>query len=840
MTAYIFKSSLSLIFLFGLYWFLLRKEKLFVFNRYFLVLSVLFSLILPLISITVNFRTLPELQDIIPTHDYFSPQIITPEESYSQDINNNQQIVVNQPSGIDMSTILVVLYLVVVIFLLIRFLRNICLICNRIKVSDEISLEGYRVILTDENTNPYCFFNSIFLSRNDYMNGRIDKELLKHEMEHARQSHTFDIIFIELVKIFYWFNPVNLLYEKAIRINHEYLADNGVIIADHDIKNYADILIGYITGMKNIPLTSGINHSFTKKRLLMMVKTKSNSFIYGLRIAIVLVLFIVLSLFMSFKRSVEFSSGREDHINVSAGSQTQTLKDIEGNVYKTVIIGNTVWMAENLRTTRYNDGQSIPYAGSDELWQKYEPAYCWYNNDEAGNKNEYGALYNWYAVNTGKLCPEGWHVPGKKELAESIKLFDTITAARLKSTGIAHWKVPDKKANNETGFSALPGGFRWYKGEFIGKGESACWWTSSEENDYVGFGWTINSYNSRVGPAVPSKRSGYSVRCIRDHSQNASGNPVVTEGFIQNSVRGMIMTEDGKPLSRAMVIATKDNLPFRVGTGFDGRFNLFDLNQGDSIYVECRGFKRQTLKADFSSEMVIRLAGDPDYKGKIVMTEIKEVNFRNHEFAPTNSLVVINGSIMDYNGRLFMDPGLIRTFRILKEDEAVAKYGEKGKDGVVEIRLHGGKDELKQGSDTSKYKTYISVNKNRNKGEFIDIPVQSLYRIEVWTYSDIDDRREKELRTIGIMTRDFYQVKGRVIKPNGRPLSGVEISSTDNQFKTISNRKGLYKIEDVRENSIIEFARSGYEPYYLATKFTVPYTMDMTIKLNRAKRSGYE
>ena len=93
-------------------------------------------------------------------------------------------------------------------------------------------------------------------------------------MEHARQSHTIDIILIELVKIFYWFNPIYLLYERAIRINHEYLADNGVISDNSDIKSYADKLLNFISCSSNMSLTSGSNNSFTKLRLMMMMKSR--------------------------------------------------------------------------------------------------------------------------------------------------------------------------------------------------------------------------------------------------------------------------------------------------------------------------------------------------------------------------------------------------------------------------------------------------------------------------------------------------------------------------------------------------------------------------------------
>ena len=122
-------------------------------------------------------------------------------------------------------------------------------------------------------------------------------------MEHVRQSHTIDIILIELVKIFYWFNPVHILYDRAIRINHEYLADNGVINDNSDIKSYADKLLGFITGRSNMSLTSGSNNSFTKMRLMMMMKPGSGRFNYGARIAMTICIGTVFFLLLSFKES---------------------------------------------------------------------------------------------------------------------------------------------------------------------------------------------------------------------------------------------------------------------------------------------------------------------------------------------------------------------------------------------------------------------------------------------------------------------------------------------------------------------------------------------------------
>jgi TonB family protein len=327
MIAYIFKSSLSLILLFGLYWFLLRKEKLFIFNRFFLVLSVIFSLILPFISVPVNFQTTHELENIIPISNYIIPEIKTSENIVSQDIIAETSSVEIKPSIIGSSTILGILYISGAILFLLRFLKNIYHIYRQIKLSEKIRFEGYRLLLTNEKTNPYCFFNNIFLNRNDYLNGRIDNDLINHELMHITQYHSVDIIFLELIKIFYWFNPVHILYDRAIRINHEYLADYGVIHDDYDIKNYSDKLLSFIFTRSNIPLISGSNNSFTKKRLLMITKTKSKSSVYGFRIAITISLILVFSLFLSFKKSNIQPSNDEPVLSGLTDLQAQTVKD---------------------------------------------------------------------------------------------------------------------------------------------------------------------------------------------------------------------------------------------------------------------------------------------------------------------------------------------------------------------------------------------------------------------------------------------------------------------------------------------------------------------------------
>jgi uncharacterized protein (TIGR02145 family) len=536
MTAYIIKSSLSLIILFGLYWFLLRKEKLFNFNRFFLVLSVVFSLVVPFISIPVNFQTIPKLENFIPVYDYIIPEINTPYSIIPDGENIGQPYVEKQTSAINISAILLTLYVSGVILFLIRFLRNIYIIIQRTKSSERISFKGYRIVLTIVKTDPCCFFNSIYLNRDDYLNDRIDEELLEHELEHAKQSHTIDIILIELVKIFYWFNPVHVLYDRAIRINHEYLADNGVISDNPDIKNYAEKLLNFINGRSDMLLTSGSNHSFTKKRLLMLTKTKSKSFIYGLRITIAISSILIFSLLISFKQSNGQLSNKDTDTSGITDLQTQTVKDIDGNVYNTVTIGTQVWMKENLKATKYNDGTAIQNIKVDSTWASLTTgAYCDYLNTPTYSAT-YGRLYNWYVIDNNaatkassnggkKVCPAGWHVPTDKEWA-ALKTYlggDSLAGGKLKETGSAHWVDPNWGATNESGFTALPGGGRYYYGAFSRLWDYGCWWsttefflTPNEKNAELAFFSNITYADVKMNRENGLKNNGFSVRCLKN------------------------------------------------------------------------------------------------------------------------------------------------------------------------------------------------------------------------------------------------------------------------------------------------------------------------------------
>ncbi len=192
--------------------------------------------------------------------------------------------------------------------------------------------------------------------------------------------------------------------------------------------------------------------------------------------------------------------------------------DIDGNVYATIEIGTQVWMAENLRTSRYNDGNEIFHAADNSQWEStFLGAYCIYGNNPV-NEVIYGKLYNSYAVNTRKLCPTGWHIPMHDELEELSDYLGGEEEAGGKMKGLVLWNLPNAGATNSSGFSGLPGGSRAGYGAFSGMGQSGYWWRDTKGESGTYYLRTLGLYfnSDTLGRPDAGKRSGYSCRCVKD------------------------------------------------------------------------------------------------------------------------------------------------------------------------------------------------------------------------------------------------------------------------------------------------------------------------------------
>jgi len=209
---------------------------------------------------------------------------------------------------------------------------------------------------------------------------------------------------------------------------------------------------------------------------------------------------------------------------------TDAAADADGNVYTSVTIGTQVWIVENLKTTKYNDTTAIPRVNDNTAWVNLStPGYCWYNND-ISNKDGYGALYNWYAVNTGKLCPTGWHVPSDEDwkiMERNLGMnnsdadatgwrYSGLVGGKLKESGTMHWMMPSVGATNTSGFSSRPGGDRESDLGFVNFGNYCYFWLSTEDGNSRAWFRRLNNDNAGVHRSSSRDAVGYSVRCLKN------------------------------------------------------------------------------------------------------------------------------------------------------------------------------------------------------------------------------------------------------------------------------------------------------------------------------------
>ena len=195
-----------------------------------------------------------------------------------------------------------------------------------------------------------------------------------------------------------------------------------------------------------------------------------------------------------------------------------TVTDIDGNTYNTISIGSQVWMTENLRTTRYRNGQSIDNLTLDADWGNTAfGAWCNINND-ASVDTKFGKLYNWYAVNNIRnIAPVGWHVASDAEWTQLSTFLggESVAGGKMKETGTVNWLSPNTDATNSSLFTARPGGFRYSTGTFIPYGSKGMWWTTTESNSTQAWQRYMSFNSAGVTRVASEKGDGKSVRCLK-------------------------------------------------------------------------------------------------------------------------------------------------------------------------------------------------------------------------------------------------------------------------------------------------------------------------------------
>lgn len=213
------------------------------------------------------------------------------------------------------------------------------------------------------------------------------------------------------------------------------------------------------------------------------------------------------------------TSSQTNPTQSSPNSDTSTnVKDLNGNVYKTINVGTQTWFKTNLKVSKLNDGTEIPEVKPNEEWNKLNTvAYSYYDNDSSNN-SEYGKLYNWYVVNTGKVCPVGWRVPTIDDW-NKLSLFlggDSVSGGKLKEVSNS-WTNLTITSSNSSGFTALPGGMRWFNGYFSSKSGMGNWWAQNEVSTNSASHILLVNYSDMFSKSENFKKAGMSIRCIKNN-----------------------------------------------------------------------------------------------------------------------------------------------------------------------------------------------------------------------------------------------------------------------------------------------------------------------------------
>jgi transcriptional regulator CtsR len=308
MIVYFLKSATCLALLLAFYHFILEKEKMHTFNRFYLLGSVLFSFLAPLYIIYIDVASV--IAEPITGRSFYSFENTVTEES------------------INYTKLFVGFYLFVSSIFLIRFGRNLFLIINKIGENTKVKYQKALLVLVDDKVLPHTFWNYIFINKNDYENQKIEQELYTHELTHVTQKHTLDVLILEVIQILFWINPFFILLKKAVQLNHEFIADETVIHQHKNTFQYQHLLVNKAAWKNEYYLASNLNYSLTKKRLLMMTTKSSSTKILLKKLAVIPLLTGLIFLFAERVEAKDSTPKNLETINEKGLKKDTEVKEI--------------------------------------------------------------------------------------------------------------------------------------------------------------------------------------------------------------------------------------------------------------------------------------------------------------------------------------------------------------------------------------------------------------------------------------------------------------------------------------------------------------------------------
>lgn len=305
-------------------------------------------------------------------------------------------------------------------------------------------------------------------------------------------------------------------------------------------------------------------------------------------------------LFVLMSCSVNQPSDTSDVVT-DAIKESGPVCDIDGTVYKTVQIGDQIWIVENLNVCRFKNGDPIPEAKTKGEWlqagAERKPVWCYYeNNLENGKK--FGKLYNWYAANDPRgLAPEGWTVPNNGEWARLISNLGGSDQAGSKMKSTTGW-VSNGSGDNYSRFTALPGGGRTFDGDFTNIGDAAIWWSSLEQSAISAWGYNLNSPNASVLQGSFNKTTGLSVRCLKRSSASDDSTSVQTlDQKLQNILDVSLASSKGKGISAAVIMPDG-----QMWVGASG------ISHGTTKVTPAMRFSAGSIEKMFAAATIMQLA----------------------------------------------------------------------------------------------------------------------------------------------------------------------------------------------------------------------------------------
>lgn len=364
MTSYIINIILCPAIFILTYKLLLEKESMHLFNRFYLLFSLALSFVIPAITFKVTSSILPISKSAVFKTQILQNDLVTQTLSPGQHTNY-------------FYIILLTIYVTITTLLLFRFFYNLNKIFSRAWANPTIPYKKARIVFISENVAPHSFLNYLFISEADYKNGHIEQEILIHEYAHFLQKHSYDLLFVEILQAVFWFNPFVFLYRKAIQLNHEFLADEAVIHTSKNIRAYQHLLIENAGKNKTYNLTSRFNYLITKKRILMMTKTKSFRNALCRQIAIIPVFAITLFVF-SKKSFAQDSTTNENTKQTVSPSMKEGVNQDLLNEYNQIVNGH--------KKNKQDQGYQNLSKFSDAEKNRLETIYLAMSKDQQANQ----------------------------------------------------------------------------------------------------------------------------------------------------------------------------------------------------------------------------------------------------------------------------------------------------------------------------------------------------------------------------------------------------------------------------------------------------------------------